>query len=61
MVAPGFHAMRAGLVAHGLIDAEYRLTPAGNAHVDALLVKLRAEAPSAPAAPRVRWRSGRSL
>jgi len=51
-----FLAMRAGLVARGLLDGEHRLTAAGDAYVDELLDGLpREEAPSDPDAPRVRW------
>lgn len=62
MVARGFPAMRASLVERGLIDSAGHLTPAGNAHVDALLVKLRGTKPASdPSAPRVKWRTGRAI
>ncbi len=60
MSAPGFHAMRADLVARGLIEPNSnrdRLTVAGNAYVDALLADLRAaDAPAPPSKPPVRWK-----
>lgn len=63
MAAPdptAFIAMRADLVARGLIDREYRLTAAGHAHVRALLIELpRRTAPCDPARRRVRWNFSR--
>ncbi|MDE2595985.1 MAG: hypothetical protein KGL44_03810 [Sphingomonadales bacterium] len=58
-----FDAMRADLVARGLIGADDgRLTEAGNAHVSAMIGQLlRAEAPSDPSAPRVRWSCNRQF
>lgn len=57
MPDPAFLAMRADLVDRGLLTGEFRLTPAGHAHVDALVAELAtAEAPCAPDAPRVVWR-----
>ncbi|MBD3728733.1 MAG: hypothetical protein IE933_03425 [Sphingomonadales bacterium] len=54
---PHFDAMRASLVARGLLGADYRLTDAGNRHVEAIKDELAgAEAPSDPAAKRVYWR-----
>ena len=36
-----FAAMRQRLIDRGLIDAEFRLTSAGNDHVEALIGRLR--------------------
>lgn len=53
--------MRADLVARGLLDAEFRLTEAGHAHVDALIgVLLVSQAPCEPDKPRVKWNYQRS-
>lgn len=38
---PGFLAMRANLVARGLLSEDGRLTPRGNAHVDKMLDRVR--------------------
>lgn len=40
MTNPGFEAMRASLVERGLIDAEYRLTPAGFEYTEDLIARL---------------------
>lgn len=52
-----FEAMRAGLVARGLIRADdFGLTEAGNTHVRALIDELAsAEAPADPIGAGVRW------
>ncbi|MBN9504956.1 MAG: hypothetical protein J0I69_02925 [Altererythrobacter sp.] len=63
MADTAFLAMRADLIARGLLTPEHRLTDAGHAHVDALIERLLdEEAPCDPTRPRVRWnrRRGRS-
>lgn len=52
-----FRTMRAGLVRRGLITDQGKLTPAGDAYCDALLVDLTSrEADPCPVGkPRVRW------
>lgn len=65
--ANGFEAMRAGLVARGLLARQvrdgaesYRLTPAGEVHVETLIAQLRGAGPPAtPRQPAVTWRTGR--
>lgn len=55
----GFEAMRAGLVARGLLSADLRLTQAGHAHVAALLARLdQSEAGPDLRAAAVRWNTG---
>jgi hypothetical protein len=57
MSDPVFERMRAGLVARGLLTSGGVITPAGHAHVDALLVELgSAEAGNRRFGPRVKWR-----
>lgn len=59
---PNFRSMTADLRARGLIDSAHRLTPEGNAHVDALLMTLReTRAVKASVDKRVRWRTGREI
>lgn len=43
-----FDRMRNSLVARGLLDCEYRLTPSGNAYVDDLIAELKSAAGSQP-------------
>ncbi len=48
--------LRQDLRARGLLGSDNRLTAAGHAHAAQLIEDLRTvEAPSDPAAPRVRW------
>ncbi len=58
-MTPGFHAMRASLIARGLISAEggrFALTEPGRAHVAATIALLReTNAPCDPGKARVRW------
>lgn len=55
----GFEAMKADLVARGLIDREGRVTPAGDAYTDQLIADLKsAELPAPPVVP-VQWKTGR--
>ncbi|MEO5605574.1 MAG: hypothetical protein ABIR02_08180 [Novosphingobium sp.] len=55
--SPQFEAMRDDLRARGLIDAEFSLTPAGMAFVDALFVDLAAtRVTNDHRGARVRWR-----
>jgi hypothetical protein len=58
-----FTEMRAGLIALGLLTADFRLTDAGRTHTDALIATLRtSEATGEPDKPRVGWNSkGRGL
>lgn len=52
-----FEAMRQRLIDRGLIDAGFRLTEAGNAHVDSMMVDLReVEADNDPQGSRVFWK-----
>lgn len=56
MADASFLAMRADLVERGLLDDEHRLTKAGHAYVDELIVRLPAEeAAFDPDGPRVFW------
>lgn len=52
-----FEATRANLQRRGLLDASYRLTPAGDAYYEALLAELptRKARPCPPGKPRVQW------
>ncbi len=50
-----FDRMRNSLVARGLLDREYRLTPAGNAYVDDLIAELRGAAGSQSSREPERW------
>lgn len=51
-----FLAMRADLIARGLLTPEHRLTEAGHVYVEALLELLPdEEVPCDPTKPRVRW------
>lgn len=46
---PSFIRMRQRLIDRGLLDAEFRLTDAGNTHVDRLIERLkRAESTAGP-------------
>lgn len=52
-----FATMRQRLIDRGLIDAEFRLTPAGNDHVAGLIGQLRrVDAANDREGRRVRWR-----
>ncbi len=56
--AAEFQLMRARLVAQGLLEAvgdEFRLTDAGNAHVEVLIERLLVEEAPEPSKPPVRW------
>lgn len=62
IAAPSFEAMRADLIARGLLTADFRLTEAGNAHVDRLQIELEtAEAPEDSGHSGVRWNTGQRL
>lgn len=56
MTDVAFLAMRADLVGRGLLTGDFRLTAAGNAHVDELLFRLPLQSPPPPpGGPGVRW------
>ena len=62
-VSPTFESMRAGLVARGLLSAEFALTEAGNAYAIGLIDGLALiEEQNNPGGRRVQWNfKGRGL